>query len=275
MQNMAQETGTKVQFNWKNSAHEPQRQLVEKALRNQKLAHAYIFSGPIESGILDFSRNVANFLLCEKMFGCGECGNCRTLSAGSNADYLEITGEDGIKIESIRDLVYKLSLKPYSAAYKVAVINNAHSMTAEAANALLKSLEEPKPNTVLILVTDNVYKLLPTISSRAQKIHFSQILEQGIKEVESDLEEILQSADSFNSKSLGDKLVLAAELAEKETSEIKLFLEALLRKMQSTLRNDPTPVQASRVKATMRAQRLLAQNVNSKLLLSELMVNSN
>lgn len=275
MQNMAQETGTKVQFNWKTSAHEPQRLLVEKSLKNQRLAHAYIFSGPAEAEILEFSRDLARFLVCEQQSGCGVCGNCKTIAAGSNADFMEISGDDGIKIESIRDLVYKLSLKPYSAAYKVAIINNAHTMTAEAANALLKSLEEPKPNTVLILVTDNVYKLLPTISSRAQKIHFSEIVAQGKKENDLDAQEILEAADSFSRKSLGEKLVLAAELAEKESTEIKLFLDALLRKMQLMLRQDPSTTQAARIKATMRAQRLLDQNVNSKLLLSELMVSSN
>src|SRR5688572_7113126 len=116
---MPEETGTKIKFNWQTTSHEPQRQLLEKTLISKRFAHAYIFSGPTESQILDFARNLAQFLICEKAFGCNDCGNCRTLKAGSNADYLEVSGTESIKIETIRELAYKLALKPYAAAYKV------------------------------------------------------------------------------------------------------------------------------------------------------------
>ncbi len=272
---MADETGTKTEFKWRSASHEPQRRLLEKSILNKRLAHAYIFSGPAEADILSFSRNLAQFLVCQDMSGCDECGNCRTLKAGSNADYLEIAGTEAIKIESIRDLAYKLALKPYAAAYKVAVIGNAHNLTTEASNALLKVLEEPKPNTVLILATDNVHKLLPTISSRAQKMHFVAPPEVDGVIAGDDVKEVHESYDRFVGKSLGDKLILAAELAEKETEEVNAFLTHALRKMQKVLRENPSVGQVERVRAVLRAQRLLGQNVNAKLLLSELMVNSN
>jgi DNA polymerase-3 subunit delta' len=88
---------------------------------------------------------------------------------------LEVTNDEAIKIDQVRELIYKLSLRPYSAKYKVALIDNAETMTQEAQNALLKVLEEPKSYTIIILVTSNTGKLLRTISSRAQKINFGPV----------------------------------------------------------------------------------------------------
>lgn len=261
-----------TQLNWQTDEHEPQLKLLEKAIKTKRLAHAYIFSGPAEAEKMAIARKLAEFLLCEQVTGCGDCGNCKTFNAGSNADYLHLFSDDSIKIDSIRELTYKLALKSYNSGYKIAVIDNAHNMTTEAANGLLKVLEEPKPNTIMILITDNVHKLLPTIASRAQKIHFAP--PKSVPEI-SDDEDRRQALSRFFGPSLGDKLVLAAELAEQETMDIKKFLEYSLKKLQENLREAPTPSIVSRIKAVIRAQRLIDQNVNTKLLLSELMVNSN
>src|SRR5690606_30505199 len=117
--------------------------------------------------------------------------------------------------------------------------------------------------------------LLPTISSRAQKMHFVAPAEVDGVIASEEVQELQLAYDRFAGKSLGDRLVLAAELAEKETDEVNAFLTHALRKMQKVLRESPSAGYVEKVRAVLRAQRLLNQNVNAKLLLSELMVNSN
>ncbi len=288
-------------FNWQIKGHQNQLELLEKALKEDKLAHAYVFSGPAQVGKRTLARRLAQFLLCEKSTACDSCIHCRTLSAGSNADYLEISVDDSIKVENVRDLGYKLSLKPYAGAYKVAVIDNAHNLTIEAANALLKVLEEPKPHTLMILITDNANRLLPTITSRAQKMNFGPLDDESFanwlsernlpqpdpsfagrpgyvmtfheaEDAEARQTEQRQNFENFYSGSLGNKLLLAANLAEQETPEIKNTLNYWLHHLERKLRESPDYKLAQKIKGLLKAQRQLEQNVNSKLLLSELMV---
>jgi DNA polymerase III delta prime subunit len=183
---------------------------------------------------------------------------------------MEIGGEESIKIEQVRDLGYKLSLKPYAAKYKIALIDNAHNLTVEAANALLKVLEEPKPFTILFLITDNTTRLLPTISSRAQKINFGP-LDDLAWEIDDSSKMLFQD---FISGSLGKKLSLVVDLAEKETPDLKNTIEYWLHSLERKLREEPSEILLKKIKGVLRAQRLLDQNVNSKLLLSELMVST-
>jgi DNA polymerase III subunit delta' len=267
---------TQKALNWQVSGHVNQLRLLDRVIQGKTLAHAYVFSGPQRVGKRTVARRLAQFLLCQDGTGCGECPHCKTMAAGSNADYLEISIDEAIKIEHVRDLSYKLSLKPYAGNHKVAVIDSAHNLTTEAANALLKVLEEPKPHTLMILVTDNANRLLPTINSRAQKISFGPLAENELPEAlrlsSAATEEDAQAFGNFNSGSLGQKLLLAAELAEKETSDLKSLLDYWLHSLEKILRENPEGGIAARIRGVMRAQRQLDQNVNAKLLLSELMV---
>lgn len=295
---------SKQGLNWQISGHNAQLGLLEKAIQDKRLAHAYIFSGPSQIGKKTAARRIAQFLLCESNSACDSCIHCRTFNVGSNADYIEISGDEAIKIDSVRDLGYKLSLKAYAGIYKIAVIDNAHNLTTEAANALLKVLEEPKPNTMMILVTDNAYRLLPTISSRAQKINFGPLNEENFKtwlssrgfsapdpsfagrpgyvvnlssepEALTNNEDRLSAFKEFLNGTLGEKLILAANLAEKETIDLKHTFDHWLHHLEQMLRENPTPKIVNKINGLIRAQRLLDQNVNSKLLLSELMVKTN
>jgi DNA polymerase III subunit delta' len=291
-------------LNWQIKGHVPQLKLLENAMSGGKLAHAYIFSGPSQVGKRSIARKLAQFLLCQHDSACQDCVNCKTFSAGSNADYLEINADDAIKIDAIRDLTYKLALKPYAGKYKVAVINDAHNLTQEAANALLKVLEEPKDQTLMVLVTDNFHRLLPTISSRAQKLNFGPVDEQVFAEwlqangypqpdpafagkpghvlqmanapeaLEQDDENSL-ALRKFLGGSMGEKLLLASELAERETLGLKNLMDHWLHHLRMRLKSEPTPEVAKKITGVLRAQKLLDQNVNSKLLLSELMLNTN
>lgn len=271
---MAQE----IAFNWQITGHERQRGLLERALGAGRLAHAYVFAGPAQSGKRAIAKRLAQFILCDSGNACGDCMQCKNFMAGSNADYIEITGSDSIKIETVRDLSYKMSLKPYGGRHKIAVIDDSHNMTVEAANGLLKILEEPKPQTMMILVTHNPHRLLPTILSRAQKIGFGPLADGPAVLTPADREHETQSRESFQrfiSESVGNRLVLAAELAEQETPELKATLDKWLGYLQTGLRQDPTQSAVSKIRNLMRAQRLLEQNVNTKLLLSEMMIASN
>jgi DNA polymerase III delta' subunit len=266
----------KLAFNWQITGHERQRGLLERALGAGRLAHAYVFAGPAQSGKRAVAKRLAQFMLCESGNACGTCMQCKNFAAGSNADYLEISGVDSIKIETIRDLSYKMSLKPYSGRHKVAVIDDSHNLTTEAANGLLKILEEPKPQTMMILVTHNPHRLLPTILSRAQKIGFGPLVDQAARISDDEaMTKEQQSRESFRrfvSETAGGRLVLATELAEQETPELRSTFDRWLSYLQDKLRQDPSADTMSRIKGLMRAQRLLDQNVNSKLLLSELMI---
>lgn len=265
-----------ISKNWEIIGHHQQLSLLEKSMAAGRLAHAYIFSGPAQVGKKSIAKKLAQFLLCETNNACNICIQCRTLTAGSNADYIELSGDEDLKIESVRDLTYKLSLKPYSASHKIALIDNAHNLTVEASNALLKIFEEPKPQTLIILVTDNYHRLLPTISSRAQKIIFGPLDELANNNLDKTENQARNEAlHNFLKGSLSQRLLLAAELAEKDSMEIRDFLDDWLKRLEKILLVEPTAEMVQKVKSVVRAQKLLGQNVSSKLLLSEMMIKTN
>jgi DNA polymerase III delta prime subunit len=188
-------------------------------------------------------------------------------------DLLEIDGTGGIKIEHIRELAYKLSLKPYQAAYKIAVIDQADQMTIEAANALLKVLEEPKPYTIIILISSNPNRLPKTIISRTQKINFGPLTPQDQEpQLPEGLEDYEKDFEIFSSDKMSDRLIMAASLAELETTEIKSILENWLERLMFRLRLNASDDLVIRIKEASKALRYLEQNVNSKLLLTNLML---
>jgi DNA polymerase III subunit gamma/tau len=271
--NMAPESA----LNWQVKGHARQLSLLERAFATNRLAHAYVFSGPEGMGKRTIARRLANFMVCQLGTACGNCIECKTFSVGSNADYIEVPGAEAIKIEAVRDLSYKMALKPYGGKHKVLIIDDAHNLTTEAANALLKMLEEPKPQTMMVLVTSNPHRMLPTILSRAQKIGFGPLEAGTLTKSEDELQSERGARESFsrfsNSKT-GDRLVLAAEIAEQEVPDVKRLLDKWLSYLQESLRQEPAPITVQKIKGVMRAQRLLDQNVNTKLLLSEMMVAS-
>ena len=143
---------------WQTFGFEKQKQLFERLIESGQLAHAYLFTGPEMIGKQTFARDLANML-------------------ASQADVFVLDtlkdNTDSLGIDEIRRLKQFMSLSPYASARKVALINDAHLMTVEAQNALLKVLEEPSSSSQLILVTDQPGCLLETISSRCQAIEFT------------------------------------------------------------------------------------------------------
>lgn len=148
-------------------------------LENDKLAHALMVEGPAGIGKASLATAMVAKLLCRENEpgACGHCRSCTLLAAGSHPDYFDLQPEEGkevIKVDQVRALIGKLDLTTSISERKVACIHPAEKMNAAAANALLKSLEEPAGNTVLILVSDNPARLPVTIRSRCQAISVNQ-----------------------------------------------------------------------------------------------------
>lgn len=156
--------------------------LLARARTGGRLAHAYLFTGPEGVGKSTLARNLATSLLChhpdasqdvqtEQATGCGLCTSCLQMQSGSHPDFLLIEPDgQGIKIDSIRLLKQTLGYPPLEGALRVVLLKEVHTMRREAANSLLKILEEPPPGNLLLLTSADEAGLLPTIYSRCQRI---------------------------------------------------------------------------------------------------------
>ncbi len=151
---------------------------LRRKLREGRFPHALIFSGPEGIGKHTCALMVAKALNClraEPGDFCDECSSCRKINSGSHVDVRTISVDDEatqIKIAQIRDVLNMLNLQPLEGRNKVFILDPAEALNAEAANALLKGLEEPPENTFFILITVNVHELLLTVRSRCQIYNF-------------------------------------------------------------------------------------------------------
>ena len=147
---------------------------LEQGLAQGRLAHAYLLVGPPGVGKRTLALALAKVLNCPVQPGpCGECSQCRRIASGLHPDVEVLALQEGqreLSIERVRDLQRSLSLRPFEGRYRVAIIREAERMSREAANALLKTLEEPPEQTVLLLTTAAEEQALPTIRSRCQRL---------------------------------------------------------------------------------------------------------
>jgi DNA polymerase-3 subunit delta' len=162
------------------SDHEEQRQIagqLQRSLERGRLAHAYLFAGPRGSGTAEMARTLAKALNCLNKDNdcCDRCDSCRRIDKGTHPDIYWVRPESKsrqIKVEQIREFERAVNLKAGNARIKVGVIADADCMREEASNAFLKTLEEPPAQTILILLTAQPQRLLPTILSRCLRISF-------------------------------------------------------------------------------------------------------
>jgi len=203
------------------------------ALNNNRVAPLTLLSGPSPAVNLNFALWSSALLLCLKPSRpCGECSACVKLSKLSHESFLKIAPEKGsIKVEQAHELIEFLRLRPWS-GNQVILIESAHLMTVQAANALLKSFEEPPPSTYFFLVSEQNRMILPTIRSRSQKIFLAKAPHSSLVE-ETDLIKASQELLSMISK--GEISNALDRLSELDIEKAEML--SLLQSWQNTLAN--------------------------------------
>ncbi len=157
--------------------------LLRRTLEKGKTAHAYLFEGIEGCGKKKSAVAFIEAVFCGRDEGCGQCASCRRIAQLQHPD-LHLVEPDGafIKIDQIRELQKALSYRPYEAPRKACIIDGVDRLNSAAGNALLKTLEEPPGNALIILLTAHVGAVLPTILSRCQRLHFPALPQTAVEE---------------------------------------------------------------------------------------------
>jgi len=155
-------------------------QTLSNALGSGMISHAYLFSGPRGSGKTSIARLLAKAVNCRNRQNnqcepCGKCPSCLEIRDGRSLDLIEIDAASHRGIDEIRELREGIKFSPVKEKYKVFVVDECHQLTKEAANALLKTLEEPPSHAIFILATTEIHKMIPTIISRCQRFDFRKL----------------------------------------------------------------------------------------------------
>jgi DNA polymerase-3 subunit delta' len=199
---------------WQTIGQDRTLALLEYSIKNNELAHAYLIVGPPHIGKMTLATDFAQAINCQGSEPpCKECHACKKIASRKHADVIIIDSPEDdsqgsrtrveIGIDQIRELQRNAALPPYEGKYKVFIINGAESLSQEAANCLLKTLEEPPPHVIIILLTANESLVLPTIASRCQRLELRPLSH-------SDICKILTSTYEVDSK----KANLLAGLAQ-------------------------------------------------------------
>lgn len=158
---------------------------LKQAVEQEKISHAYLFSGPRGTGKTSVAKIFAKAMNCPNQVGgepCNNCYICQAVTDGSLEDVIEMDAASNNGVDEIREIRDKSTYTPSLARYKVYIIDEVHMLSTGAFNALLKTLEEPTQNVVFILATTELHKIPATILSRVQRFEFKSIKTQDIKE---------------------------------------------------------------------------------------------
>src|SRR5688572_2078373 len=156
-------------------------QTLKKAISSGRIAHAYLFCGTRGTGKTSMARILAKALNCQKfdkptITPCGECDSCKAINRGDDIDVIEIDAASNTQVEKTREVVIEnAAYRPMRGRNKVYIIDEAHMLSKNSFNALLKTLEEPPEHVKFILATTEPEKILPTILSRCQRYDFRNI----------------------------------------------------------------------------------------------------
>lgn len=209
--------------------------LLKKAVSRGRISHAYLFTGIEGIGKTTTARALAAFLNCRAGFkedACGECTSCRQMESGNAPDFLERRPEGkNIKIEQIKDLNRQLAFAPVVGPYRVGVLHQAESMTREAGNAFLKTLEEPPPGNVFVLEATEPLDLLPTILSRCQNIRFQPLSAEQIAQWLMDNKGVTEKEAQVVGRISGGSLGQAIRMLENDYLEKRQQWLTILRNL--------------------------------------------
>src|SRR5690606_3772909 len=152
---------------------------LKNAIKNNQLAHAFLFCGPRGVGKTTCARILAKTINCENHRAdgeaCNECHSCKSFNEGTSLNIHELDAASNNSVDDIRELVNQVRFAPQAGKYKVYIVDEVHMLSASAFNAFLKTLEEPPPYAIFILATTEKHKILPTILSRCQVFDFKRI----------------------------------------------------------------------------------------------------
>src|SRR3954453_15278733 len=152
---------------------------LKNAIRNQQLAHAFLFCGPRGVGKTTCARILAKTINCENISpdgeACNQCNSCVSFNEGTSLNIHELDAASNNSVDDIRSLVEQVRFAPQAGKYKIYIVDEVHMLSASAFNAFLKTLEEPPSYAIFILATTEKHKILPTILSRCQIFDFKRI----------------------------------------------------------------------------------------------------
>ena len=194
---------------------------LKNALEQNRLAHAYLFSGPSGNGKTSIAKLFAKAINCESTSEiiCDQCQNCIDTKNNNHPDVVEIDAASNNGVDEIRSLIEKVKYAPLNGKYKIYIIDEVHMLSLGAFNALLKTLEEPPAHVVFILATTEPHKVIPTIISRCQRYDFTRVKE---KDIYQNIIEILKKENITYEE---DAIRLISELADGGVRESLSILE--------------------------------------------------
>lgn len=209
---------------------------LEGALLKDRLPHALLFLGPQDSGQRDMAQELAKALFCAEKKGadgCGECDSCRQVEKGNHPDFRIFEPDEDsrvLKVERVREMIAAANLKPFQASSKLFVMDRAEALNETSQNALLKTLEEPPGHTTLVLISHAGEKLLPTIRSRSQTVHFYPV--SSVEEASDKLERVKSAVWERVSRGRASKI---PDLASFTREEVSQALEHSIRELREAL----------------------------------------
>lgn len=186
-------------------------QTLTNAISLGLISHAYLFSGPRGSGKTTIARLFAKALNCQgrdvggDFEPCNKCSSCLEINENRSIDLIEVDAASNRGIDDIRELRDGIRFSPVKSKYKVFIIDESHQLSKDAANALLKTLEEPPSHAIFILATTEIHKMIPTIISRCQRFDFRKLT---IPEIVGKLEMIAKKENAKIDKSALELIAL-------------------------------------------------------------------
>ena len=191
-------------------------QALRAAVAGQGMSHAWLFTGPPGSGRSNAAVAFAAALQCEQG-GCGECHECRTVRKGSHADVTMVRTEKlSIGVDEVRDLVRRAALAPVGRRWQILIVEDADRLTEQAANALLKAIEEPTDRTIWMLCAPTVEDVLPTIRSRSRLVTLTTPLARDVADFLVRVEGVDEALASYAARASQGHIGRARALARDE-----------------------------------------------------------